>query len=202
MARSFRIFFCLLTVAAIVGASPLCAKTIKIVAFGTSNTFGKGVQRSKAYPAKLQQALRAQGFDARVRNSGVNGDTTARMLARLNSAVPSGTHIVIVEPGYNDALRGVSKARVRANLNRILKRLKDRKLKVLLFGVPRNNVSGIARANGALYTPSIRSGFNASFGKTLPKYAAPDGSHLNAKAYAVVVARILPKIKILIKRVK
>lgn len=88
---------------------------VTIVALGASNTHGKGqgahpggVPRSQAFPAQLQALLKARGIDARVINAGVPGDTTGGMLARLNSAVPNGTKIVILQTGGNDARRGAA----------------------------------------------------------------------------------------------
>src|SRR5262245_31299623 len=63
------------------------AAATRIVALGASNTYGKGVARSEAYPAHLQRMLRAKGVQATVVNAGINGNTTGQMLARLESAV-------------------------------------------------------------------------------------------------------------------
>jgi lysophospholipase L1-like esterase len=85
------------------------------VALGASNTEGKGrggtnmgVPREQAYPAQLERLLRTRGINARVMNAGVAGDTTAGMLARLGSAVPNGTSVLILQPGGNDARHGAS----------------------------------------------------------------------------------------------
>jgi acyl-CoA thioesterase-1 len=73
-----------------------------LLALGASNTFGKGVSRSEAYPARLEGLLRAKGLNARVINAGINGDTTGGILARLDRVVPKGTSVVILQPGGND----------------------------------------------------------------------------------------------------
>jgi acyl-CoA thioesterase-1 len=78
------------------------AQAATVVALGASNTFGKGVSRDQAYPAQLEALLRAKGFNARVVNAGINGDTTGGMLARLDRVVPKGTSVVILQPGGND----------------------------------------------------------------------------------------------------
>jgi acyl-CoA thioesterase-1 len=80
----------------------VAAEATTIVALGASNTYGKGVARNQAYPAQLQAALRAKGKSVRVVNAGVNGDTTEGMLRRLDHVVPSGTSLVILQPGGND----------------------------------------------------------------------------------------------------
>src|SRR5262249_33365186 len=83
------------------------AATVNIVVFGASNVAGRGVSPSAAFPAQLEGMLRAKGYDARVVNAGINRDTSAGMLSRLNSAVPDGTQIAIVQtPTRNDQLRG------------------------------------------------------------------------------------------------
>jgi acyl-CoA thioesterase-1 len=82
------------------------ADAATIVALGASNTFGKGVARNQAYPAQLEAILRARGYDARVINAGVNGETTGAMLRRLDQVVPKGTSVVILQPGGNDRRKG------------------------------------------------------------------------------------------------
>lgn len=84
------------------------ARASTVVALGASNTFGKGVARSQAYPAQLEALLRARGLSVRVINAGINGDTTAGMLSRLDRAVPKGTSVVILQPGGNDRRKGMS----------------------------------------------------------------------------------------------
>ncbi|MDN3279044.1 GDSL-type esterase/lipase family protein [Frankia sp. RB7] len=78
------------------------AHAATVVALGASNTFGKGVSRSQAYPAQLETLLRSRGLNVRVINAGINGDTTGGMLARLDRVVPKGTSVVILQPGGND----------------------------------------------------------------------------------------------------
>lgn len=103
----------------------------QIVALGASNTQGKGVGASAAYPAQLQALLKAKGANMRVRNAGISGDTTAGMLARLPRATPQGTRIVIVQYGGNDRRRGISPAQHQANVAQIEGQLSARNIKVV-----------------------------------------------------------------------
>ena len=73
-----------------------------ILALGTSNTNCKGVERSKIFPAHLEELLRADRIDARVINAGVDGDKPFWMENRLRDGITEKTHIVIFEPGPND----------------------------------------------------------------------------------------------------
>jgi hypothetical protein len=64
------------------GSAPAGAETINIVALGDSGVFGSGqgktpggVPVAEAYPAKLEHALRARGWDVAVSNQGVRGGT-------------------------------------------------------------------------------------------------------------------------------
>ena len=71
---------------------------LRIVAIGASNTHGWYVGNQGAYPAQLQALLQASGIDAQVTNTGVPFDTTWMMLRRIDTDVPNGTDIVIVQP--------------------------------------------------------------------------------------------------------
>src|ERR1700681_3438639 len=83
----------------------------QIVALGASNTEGYGVNPSEAWPAQLESMLRAKGSGAHITNAGVYGDTTGQVLARLSSAVPDGTKVVILDIGpFNDERTGGSVA--------------------------------------------------------------------------------------------
>src|SRR3974390_110671 len=70
-----------------------------IVALGDSNTAGYGVGRENAFPARLQAMLRNSGYDVKVANAGISGDTLRNMLLRLDGYVPQGTRLVIVQGG-------------------------------------------------------------------------------------------------------
>src|SRR5271170_3274187 len=78
----------------------------QIVALGASNTQGKGVSPSEAWPAVLESMLRTKGSNVHVTNAGISGDTTGGMLVRLDSSVPEGTRLVILNFGGNDFKRG------------------------------------------------------------------------------------------------
>jgi acyl-CoA thioesterase-1 len=89
--------------AAVLAASTLAqAALLNIVAIGASNTSGWGVGEANAYPARLEALLREKGYDVRVTNAGVPFQTTVGMLERIDSAVPDGTGLVILQPGSND----------------------------------------------------------------------------------------------------
>jgi acyl-CoA thioesterase-1 len=94
----------LLAIAGIIVAATSVASA-QIVALGHSAVRGH-VAENEMWPAVLENMLRARGSQVRVINAGVNGETTGLLLARVDSAVPAGTRIVILAiNGFNDAHR-------------------------------------------------------------------------------------------------
>lgn len=114
-------------------AAPLQARPLNIVAIGASNTTGFGVGEQNAYPAVLQALLRKKGIEANVINAGVNGDVTAGMLRRIDSAVPKDTDIVILQPGGNDLRFFGTKAARTANIAAMAQRMHARGIRVIIY---------------------------------------------------------------------
>jgi acyl-CoA thioesterase I len=127
--RAILLALCALTCISITGyAAPL-----RIVAIGASNTHGWYVGNQGAYPAQLQALLRAKGIDAQITNAGVPFDTTAMMLRRVDRDVPSGTDIVILQPGSNDVrFFGTMKQRA-GNIAEMTRRLRARAIEVIVY---------------------------------------------------------------------
>jgi acyl-CoA thioesterase-1 len=63
---------------------------------GASVVAGYGVSPAAAFPKQLENLPRAQGYDVNVSNAGISGGTSSGMLRRLDSAVPSGTQLVLL----------------------------------------------------------------------------------------------------------
>lgn len=146
-------------------ASVQAAAAATVVALGASNTFGKGVARSQSFPAQLEAMLRAQGYPVHVINAGINGDTTAGMLARLDRVVLRDTRVVILQPGGNDFRRGAGGQRG-TNISAIEQRLRARGIKVVMV------------ENGMF--------------RGLPHQ--PDRMHLTAEGYHRLAQEILPQV--------
>jgi acyl-CoA thioesterase I len=104
----------------------------QIVALGASNVEGYGVSSAEAWPAQLESILRAKGSSSHITNAGVSGDTTGQVLARLSSAVPDGTRVVLLGIGaFNDVRTGGSVDAARANIVLIKKQLAGRGIRVV-----------------------------------------------------------------------
>jgi acyl-CoA thioesterase-1 len=150
----------LLSAATVADAAPL-----RIVAIGASNTHGWYVGNRGAYPAKLEALLKAKGIDAQVTNAGVPVDTTAGMLKRIDSDVPKGTDIVILQPGGNDKRFLMSKEQRAANIAAMERHLRNRSIKVIVYD------------------------------DDIPlRYYALDFIHLTGEGHAMIAAALLPRV--------
>jgi acyl-CoA thioesterase-1 len=185
-------------------------RAVRIVALGDSLTAGYGLSADAAFPARLEQALRAKGIIAVVANAGVSGDTASGGLGRLDWSVPDGTEAVILELGINDAFRGLDPKLTKAALDTIISKLKGRHIEVLLAGMlaPRNMgpdyvrdfdaiFPALASTHGSVFYPFFLEGVAAN-----AKLNQPDGLHPTAAGVDVIVAHILPKTEELITRVR
>lgn len=135
-----------------------------VVALGASQTNGKGVERSEAYPAQLEALLHAAGKNVRVINAGTNGETTVGMLNGLSRSVPEGTSVVILQPGGNDRRHHL--------------------------GGRATNIAAIVSALDARHIRTIMME-NQEF-KSLPR--GVDDEHLTPQGYHMLAARFLPKV--------
>ena len=153
------------------GAAEAASGTI--VALGTSNTRGRGVPISQAYPAQLEAALRARGHKVRIINMGVNGASSAETLARVGS-VPPGTALVLYELARtNDQMKHVTNSD--ANMAAIQQQLAARGIKSI-------DVTG-----------PIQAEFRQAFSRGM--IVMDGGPHLNSQAYGEVVQSLLPQVE-------
>lgn len=187
--------------------SPVRAEQVQIVGFGDSLTAGFGLAPGEGFTDRLQVALRAKGYDVAVANAGVSGDTSSGGLARLDWSVPDGTSLVILELGANDMLRGIDPQMVEDNLDKMLARLKERKIPVLLAGMVAapNLGHAYSEAFGTLY-PRLAKKYEVPFYPFFldgvagnPALQLEDKMHPNAKGIDVIVERILPDVEKVIK---
>jgi len=106
----------------------------QVIAFGASNVAGEGVSIDQAWPAQLERLLREKGYQVHVENEGEAGDTTKDMLDRLDSSIPAGTTVVILDYSggfYNNRKFGIPYDKGVADMKAIGARLRSRGIKIV-----------------------------------------------------------------------
>ena len=100
-----RVWFLSVALALMCVAQTATAGTILIVGDSISAAFG--LDTRQGWVSLLEQRLREQGYDDKVVNASISGDTSAGGLARLPALLAEHKpDVVIVELGGNDGLRG------------------------------------------------------------------------------------------------
>lgn len=196
--------------AAMIFAGSAAADPIRIVALGDSLTAGYGVAGPDSFPVRLEAALKARGHDVAIVDAGVSGDTATDGLARVDWSLGDDADAVIVELGANDALRGVDPKVTRDALDRLLAKIVEKRLPVLLAGMmaPRNLGKGYVQAFDAIYPDlatkhgAILYPFFLDGVATRANLNQPDGLHPNRAGVDAIVERIMPSVEELIARVE
>ena len=89
---------------------------LRVLVLGNSIAAGLGVSSNEAFPARLQQKVDSLGWNVRVQNAGVSGETSAGGLRRIRWLLNEEVDVLVLELGGNDGLRGVPPADTEANL--------------------------------------------------------------------------------------
>ena len=173
-----------------------------VTVLGDSITAGLGLPARDALPAQLQVALERLGVKAAVRGAGVSGDTTGGGLARVDFSVAPDTAVCVVALGGNDLLQGADPKTTKANLRRIIEKLKARKIRVVLAGVRAPPLIGasyareftnlypdLAREMGVIYQPDFITGVVG-----VARLMQRDGIHPNAAGAKIVAERLAPTV--------
>ena len=181
---------------------------VKITAFGDSLTAGYGLNPGEGFPEQLQAKLNADGLPVEIINAGVSGDTTTGGLARLDWSLSQKTDAVILELGANDALRGISPALTRKNLDAMIVALKGKGLEVVLAGMlaPPNMgpaygeefnriYSELSEKHGIILYPFFLDGVAAD-----ASLNQAGGIHPTKEGIAVIVDKFAPTAKKLISK--
>ena len=179
-----------------------------VVCFGDSLTAGYGTDLGQSYPDYLQTDLNAEGYNYRVVNEGISGNTTKDGVDRLDRVLALKPAVVVVEFGGNDGLRGLRIEDSRTNLDKIVGALKASGTKVVLAGItlPPD------------YGPDYIKQFNDTYAMLAAKYRVPllpfllkdvfgvdgmmqaDRIHATSAGNQVVAKNVLPLVTPLLKK--
>ena len=179
-----------------------------IVAFGDSLTEGYGLLPDQAYPALLEKLLIDKGYNFKVVNAGVSGETSSGALSRVDWILRLNPDIVVLETGANDGLMGIDPEVLEQNLGQIIAKLQQNGVTVILAGMKMLLNLG----------PDYTQKFEAVYARVAEQYQVTlipfflegvatrralnlaDGIHPNAKGYEVIADLVLPYVIAAIKK--
>jgi acyl-CoA thioesterase-1 len=190
-------------------AHALAARGKVVTILGDSITAGLGLPGRDALPNQLHLALEKLGVPNMVRGAGASGETTADGVGRMDFSIRPDTAVVVVALGGNDLLQGFDPKVTRANLDRILTRLKARHMGVVLTGMKAPPELGrgyardfnavfadLAKAHNVAFYPDLLAGVGRN--RALNQ---PDGIHPNAQGVAIIARGLAPVVaKVLASR--
>ena len=125
-----------------------------ILVFGDSLSAGYGVDVDQSWVALLQRRLEEAGYEHRVVNASISGETSEGGAARIDGAIETfSPDLIILELGANDGLRGFPPARIKGNLETIARRARDSGAGVVLLGIriPTNYGTRYTQSFEAIY---------------------------------------------------
>ena len=137
-----------------VTAGVQAAEAPTILIFGDSLSAGFGIDVDQSWGALLQRRLEEQGYEHRVVNASISGETTEGGVTRIADALQTfAPDLIILELGGNDGLRGFPPARIKDNLLKITRRAMESGAAVVLLGIriPTNYGTRYTQAFEATY---------------------------------------------------
>jgi len=188
--------------------APRVDKRAVIVAFGDSLSAGYGADIGQSYPDYLQKLIDARGYEYRVVNQGISGDTTIGGRVRTGPAIELKPAIVILELGGNDGLRGLPLKQTQENMDLLASEFTKAGAKLLIAGItlPPNYGADYIRDFERMYT-SIATKYRAPLIPFLlePVIALPgamqgDGIHPTAKGNQVVAEYVFRYLEPMLRR--
>ena len=180
-----------------------------IVALGDSLTAGLGLEESQAYPAQLTKKLRSEGYNYRVINAGISGETSSGTLSRINWVISTlKPDIIILETGANDGMRGIDPDILTNNLDQIISKIQSENISVLLAGMKMFPNLGpvygsafervypqVAQKHDIILVPFFLDGVAGDAHLNLE-----DGIHPNGEGYIRIVENLYPYLLKLLKK--
>jgi len=182
----------------------------KIIFFGDSLTAGMGLLNpDDSFVSLIKERLKQDGFDFKVVNAGLSGDTTSGGIVRLDWSISKGVDYFILELGANDGMRGIETTLIESNLKQIISKVrkKNPSVKILLvrmLAFPNMGQSYVKRFN-SIY-PNLAKEENILLSPFLLENVAgikelnqKDGIHPTAEGHKLVAETLYPSIKKLIQ---
>ena len=128
-----------------------CSKTNKlddvneILLFGDSLMSGYGLKENQALSIILENDLKEAGYNIKVVNGSVSGDTSEDGLDRIEEYTPdSDIDLIVLGLGANDMLRKINPDQTENNLRKIIEIIKTKNIKIILAGMKASPTNGLA----------------------------------------------------------
>ena len=174
-----------------------------VLVFGDSLSAGYGLDLDRSWTALLQDRLDEQGYEHKVVNASISGDTTEGGATRIDAALAKfSPALLILELGGNDGLRGIPLQRMKTNLLNIIEKSQCSGAKVVILGIriPTNYGPRYTQAFEKVYrdiatqtdTPWIE--FFMENVALNPALMQEDGIHPNAQAQSILLDNAWPVI--------
>ena len=107
-----------------------------VLVFGDSLSAGYGIDVDQSWPALLQSRLESQGYEHRVINASISGETTEGGVTRIARTLENfSPELIILELGGNDGLRGFPTDRMKTNLQTIIETAQTSGAAVVMLGI-------------------------------------------------------------------
>lgn len=178
------------------------AGTVLVV--GDSISAALGVDTRQGWVALLQERLQEGGFEHRVVNASISGDTSSGGAARLPALLARHQpELVIIELGGNDGLRGQQLVQLQQNLARMIDASRAADADVLLLGMrlPPNYGQRYTQAFAQVYAdlaagkqvalvPFFLDGVGG-----VPGMMQADGIHPTAAAQPIMLENVWPTLE-------
>ncbi len=156
---------------------------------------GYGLKENQALSIILENDLKEAGYNIKVVNGSVSGDTSEDGLDRIEEYTPdSDIDLIVLGLGANDMLRKINPDQTENNLRKIIENIKTKNIKIILAGMKASPANGLAyKKKFDNIFPKLAKEYNLNLIPFLlkkvalnPKLNQSDGIHPNYEGAKVI----------------
>ena len=119
-------------------------KIEKVLLFGDSLMAGYGLPNEQHLSVVLEQNLKSEGYDINVINGSISGNTSLDGLNRIKETLSElDIDLIILGLGANDMLRKINPNETKKNLEKIIKIIQNKNIKIILAGMVASTSYGL-----------------------------------------------------------
>ena len=171
----------------------------KILLFGDSLMSGYGLKENQTLSIILENDLKEIGYNIKVINGSVSGDTSKDGLSRIEEfTFDDEIDLIILGLGANDMLRRINPNQTEDNLRKIIEILRAKNIRIILAGMKASPANGLAyKKKFDNIFPKLAKAYDLDLIPFLlekvalnPKLNQSDGIHPNYKGSKVISGTI------------